>query len=115
MSDVANLLKKYIDVFNETDETSRQAGIAEIFTEDAIYSDPTAEVHGWDGINGHLGNFRKQAPGLIFALGEIRQHHDTLLFGWSASPGGVGNPVASGEDFVLLKGGRIQRIHGFFD
>ncbi|MFE4177494.1 nuclear transport factor 2 family protein [Streptomyces sp. NPDC056909] len=115
MSDiVTDLLKKYIEVFNETDGTRRKAGIAEVFTEDAVYSDPTAEVTGWDGIDGHLGAFRKQAPDLIFALGDVKFHHDTVLFTWTAGPNG-GPSIASGRDFVLLKSGRIHRIHGFFD
>ena len=115
MSDaVTTLLEKYIKVFNETDEAARRAGIAEVFTEDAVYSDPTAEVRGWDGIDGHLGAFRKQAPDLIFALGDVKFHHDTVLFAWTAAPGG-GAPIAGGRDFVLLKEGRIHRIHGFFD
>ena len=115
MSDaVTDLLKRYIEVFNENDDTTRRAGIAEVFTEDAIYSDPTAEVVGWDAIDAHLGAFRKQAAQLIFALGEVKFHHDTALFTWTAGAGG-GAPLASGRDFVLLKDGRIHRIHGFFD
>ncbi len=115
MSDtVTGLLKKYIDVFNETDDVRRKAGISEVFTEDAIYSDPTAQVEGWGGIDGHLGAFRQQAPDMIFTLGDVKVHHDTVLFSWTAGVAG-GSPLASGRDFVLLKDGRIQRIHGFFD
>lgn len=115
MSDAVNkLLRQYIEVFNETDDAIRADGIAEVFTEDAIYSDPTSEVTGRDGINGYIGAFRKQAPQLIFVLGDVKFHHDTVLFDWTAGPDG-GAPVASGRDFVLLKDGQIQRIHGFFD
>ncbi|MEU4349675.1 nuclear transport factor 2 family protein [Streptomyces sp. NPDC023838] len=111
---VNDLLKKYIDVFNETDDVARKSGVTELFTEDAVYSDPMGEVVGWEGIEGYLKAFRQQAPGLIFALGEIKAHHDVVLFAWSAAPEG-GAPIASGKDYVLLKDGRIARLHGFFD
>ncbi|WP_007520225.1 nuclear transport factor 2 family protein [Pseudofrankia saprophytica] len=115
MSDaVTKILQRYIEVFNETDDAARAVGIAEVFTEDALYTDPTAEVAGRDGINAYIGSFRKQAPQLIFVLGAVKFHHDTALFDWTAGPDG-GSPVASGRDFVLLKDGQIERIHGFFD
>lgn len=116
MSDNVNdLLAKYIEVFNESDDAKRQAGVTELFTEDAIYSDPMGEVSGWRDIEGYLRAFRQQAPGLIFALGDVKSHHDVVLFEWSAAPGGVGAPIAVGKDYVLLRDGRIARLHGFFD
>ena len=46
MTDVNTVVQRYIDTWNETDPRRRRALIADVFTEDAGYTDPLAAVRG---------------------------------------------------------------------
>ena len=52
MKDVDSIVKRYIDVWNETDAQRRRALIAEVFAEGAEYTDPLASVAGHEGRRG---------------------------------------------------------------
>ncbi|GAA4534368.1 nuclear transport factor 2 family protein [Amycolatopsis samaneae] len=116
MSDVQRVVEQYIAVWNETDAAARRALVAEVFTEDARYTDPLAAVEGHDGIDGFIGGAQAQFAGLVFSLpAEADAHHDLARFQWYLGAPGAEEPVVIGFDVVELTGGRIAKVYGFLD
>jgi hypothetical protein len=108
-------VEKFIDIANEADDTRRRALIDALFTEDAEYCDPDAQLVGRDAIDAYLGRLSKNfPPGLSFALtAKVNGHHDQARFSWQF--GRPGAAVASGTDVIILEGERVKRLHAFFN
>lgn len=121
MADFDDLAHRYIAAFNETDPARRLGRVAELFTPDAGYTDPLAEVTGHDGIAGFIGAAQRQLAGFEFRLhGPVDAHHTQARFRWVAGPAealdGPGDAPVVGFDVVVTGAdGRIERVHGFLD
>ena len=109
------LITRYLAAWNETDPAARRALVAEVWTEDATYTDPLAAVRGHDEIDATIAAVQGQFPGLVFTrAGEVDAHHDLARFTWNLGPAG-GDPLIVGFDVVEIADGRIARVHGFLD
>jgi len=116
MSSLQQLAERYIEVWNETDTTTRRRLIAELFTDDAAYTDPLGAVSGHDGIDSFIAGAQQQFAGLAFSLGsEVDAHHDIARFSWHLGAAGAAEPVAIGFDVIAAEAGRVSQVHGFLD
>jgi hypothetical protein len=116
MSDVRHITESYIAVWNETDPAARRALISELFTENAEFTDPLAEIRGHDAIDQLVGGAQGQFQGLVFSLGgDTDAHHDLARFTWHLTAPGADEPVVVGFDVIKIEEGRIAQIHGFLD
>ncbi|WP_409180189.1 nuclear transport factor 2 family protein [Amycolatopsis sp. VS8301801F10] len=112
----ADLARRYVDVWNETDPQRRRRLVSEVFAPGATYTDPLGSVAGQDGIDGFIGGAQAQFAGLVFSLpAEPDAHHDLARFQWHLSAPGSPEPVAIGFDVIEISGGRIAKVHGFLD
>ncbi|MFF5262582.1 nuclear transport factor 2 family protein [Actinomadura viridis] len=116
MSDVRNLVERYLATWNERDADARRAAIDEVWAEDARYVDPLAVAEGRAAIDATIGAVQEQFPGLVFRLaGEVDAHHDLARFTWELGPEG-GEALVIGFDVAVLSGdGRFSTVHGFLD
>jgi SnoaL-like protein len=116
MTDVQRLIDRYIDVWNATDPQMRRELIAEVFAEDAAYTDPLAAVRGRDAIDQFVAAAQAQFAGLKFSLGgPIDAHHDQARFQWHLTAPGMAEPVAIGFDVAVFGDGRLRQVYGFLD
>ena len=116
MSDIDNLVHRYLDAWNETDADRRRATIEEVFTTDVRYVDPLAAVQGGPALDGLIGAVQAQFPGLVFTSGgPVDAHHDQARFTWHLGPAGQ-EPVVIGSDVIETGAdGRIRTVLGFID
>jgi SnoaL-like domain len=118
MTDHTQLATRYIAAWNETDPAARRDAVAALYTPDARYVDPVADVQGHDQIAGLIAAVQEQFPGFVFRLSsDVDAHHDQSRFTWDLAPAGAGGdaPVV-GFDVVVTDGdGRIRAVHGFID
>jgi len=78
-------------VLTESDPAARRALVDEVFTEDARYTDPLADVAGREAI----AAVQAQFPGFGFRLaGPVDAHHDQVRFTWHLGPDGAEAPIA---------------------
>ncbi|GAA4019337.1 nuclear transport factor 2 family protein [Allokutzneria multivorans] len=113
MTDIA---ARYIAVWNETDAAKRRHLVDELFTEDATYTDPLAEVAGRDGIDMVIAGAQQQFAGLVFSVpAEADAHHDIARFQWHLGVAGEAEPLVIGFDVVRVNGDRISSVLGFLD
>ena len=116
MTDVNAAIRRYIDMWNETDSRRRRALVAQVFTEEAVYTDPLASVRGHDAIDQFVAAAQAQFPGLEFTLGgPIDAHHDQARFAWHLGAPGSSDPLVIGFDVALVKDGRLHEVYGFLD
>lgn len=115
MTDPETIAKAYIDIWNTAEPEARAAKIAALWSEDATFADPVAQVSGHDGIAAMIAEVRETYPGMTFAVaGTPDGFGEMVRFGWSmAAPGAA--PVVKGTDIATCKAGRIRAVTGFFD
>jgi hypothetical protein len=116
MTQLDDLIDRYFGVWNETDETRREALIARTWTEGATYLDPLLCGEGHDGIDAMVRAVQAKYPGFRFSRdGSIDSHNDRARFGWSFGPGS-GPAMARGLDVAIVApDGRLEHVTGFFD
>jgi SnoaL-like domain len=117
MSDVTATVRTYIDLWNETSGEARMKGITETFTTDATYTDPMADVAGYDGIDAVMAGAQGQFSGFTFKLLDgVDSNHNIARFRWELVPAGGGESIVIGSDIaVFSEDGKIRSIYGFLD
>ncbi len=116
MNNIDSIVQRYLATFNETDARQRSALLQQIYTEDATYIDPHADLEGPAAIHEFIGAIQNKYPGVTFMLaGKVDAHHAQARFTWHAMAQGVREPVAIGFDVIALEKGRIRRVYGFLD
>lgn len=117
MTDFSKIVDNYLAVWNEDDADARGKLVREVFTADVTYTDPMAEVSGYDGVNALIGGARQQFPGFSFTPGgAVDSNHDIARFTWNAGPAGVAEPVVVGFDVIKVDAdGKIATVSGFLD
>jgi hypothetical protein len=112
---LAELIDRYIALWNEADAARRRDLIARTFTEKATYLDPVLEGNGADGIDAMVGAVHEKYPGYRFArTSDVDAHHDRARFSWELAPE-AGPALVKGIDFATLSAdGRLQAVTGFF-
>ena len=110
------IIKRYLEAWNETDPAARRALVESLWAADGSYTDPLADVRGPDAIASLIGAAQQQFPGLEFTLGgTVDANHNQARFTWHLGPAG-GEPIVIGFDVVVLAGDeRIASVHGFLD
>jgi hypothetical protein len=113
---IHTIVRRYIDTWNETNPQRRRALIAQVFVENAGYTDPLAAVRGHDAIDQFVGAAQAQFAGLQFSLGSaVDAHHDQARFSWHLGPVGSDEPVVIGFDVAIVDDGRLRDVYGFID
>ncbi len=116
MSDIQDLVERYIAVWNETDPAARRGQLEALWAEDGTYVDPLAVAEGREAFDATIAAVQAQFPGLVFRLaGPVDAHHHLARFTWELGPAD-GAALAVGFDVAAVAAdGRIQTVHGFLD
>ena len=116
MTATPELAERYVTVWNETDPAQRRAAVEALFTDDARYTDPLADVTGHDAIEATIAAVQAQFPGWEFRLaGPVDAHHDQLRFTWHLGPEGQEAPIVGYDVAVTDGNGRVRTVLGFLD
>ena len=110
-----NLVRRYIDTFNETDGARRSQALSDLYTSDATYTDPHVDLRGPEAIGAFIAQTQERFPGAVFRLrGDIDAHHDQARFQWQAGPEEEPDRFV-GFDVIVTDEGRIRGVYGFSD
>lgn len=102
-------------VFNEPDPERRAAVIAEVFTEDVVFTDAERTVTGRAELGDTVTGLLAQGPGLVFTpSGPFRGVGDLGMRPWRLGPPG-GDAVLGGLDVAQVADGRIARLWTVLD
>ncbi|MGH3208469.1 MAG: nuclear transport factor 2 family protein [Trebonia sp.] len=109
---ISELVRRYLETWNETDPAARREAINELWAADGVYTHPMAVAAGPEQIDATIAAVQDQFPGLAFTLASsVEAHHDVARFAWS-----LGDDLVIGTDVLVLDAdSRISRVHGFLD
>jgi hypothetical protein len=110
------LVSRYIDAWNETDSSRREALAGQVLLETGRYTDPMMGSVGPKEFAGMIGAFQAQMPGLKFErVGGIDATGAMVRFSWRLIDA-RGRQFASGTDVAEFSiDGRFASITGFLD
>jgi hypothetical protein len=114
---VSTLLTRNLhDVFGENDAARRRVAIAEIFTEDCVFYEPSGHVYrGRDEIDRVAGTLRAMHSDFRYQpIAEPEELGNAGRVKWvEGRPGEA--PAVAGTDFIIARDGRIAAVYLFFD
>ncbi len=115
MTDLTQLVDRYIAMWNETDAENRRDLIAGAWTEEGLYVDPLQRGEGHAGIDAMVAAIQDRFPAHRFArTSEVDAHNNVLRFNWALAAEGE-PPLVQGLDVGEVSGDRLERITGFLD
>ncbi|WP_443216732.1 nuclear transport factor 2 family protein [Rhizobium sp. Root1203] len=115
MINAATIAARYIEVWNETDTSRRQALLTEHWAADALYVDPLMKGHERAEISRLIGAAQERFPGFRFALeGDADGYGDRVRFSWRFGPDSEPDMIM-GTDFALIENGQLKQVTGFLD
>lgn len=120
MTKVADLVDRYVAVWNEPDAALRHEGIAALWAEDGAHFTPSLEARGYHALEARVaGAYEKwvKAEGFVFrSANNVETHHSGVRFNWEMVPAAGGAVAAVGFDFLVLgNDGRIRLDYQFLD
>jgi hypothetical protein len=116
MTDVQQLVARYLETWNETDAAARQRALETVWEEEATYVDPLVAVQGRDAIDATIAAVQQQFAGLRFSLaGPVDAHHDVARFTWELGAPGEEAMVVGFDVAEVSAAGRLRSVRGFLD
>lgn len=83
MSIYAAAVARYFEAWNATDADTLAKAVAAAWSEDGTYTDPLADVRGYEQITAVIQAAHEQFPGFEFKLaGDVDGNHHIARFGW---------------------------------
>jgi len=115
MADPETIADRYIEAWNERDETRRRDLIGKLWAEDAAFRDPIAEGDGQAGMDAVIAGIQGRFPDYRFKrIGKADGFGDYLRLSWGLGPDSGDAPI-KGTDFVRVENERLKSVTGFFD
>jgi len=117
VSNVNELVVRYIGIWNERDAKRRRELIAKTWTEDGTYLDAHRHGAGHEGIDAMIGQAQEQFPGYQLRLvSGIETHNGYVRFSWAAGGMAQAPLYLAGTDFAAISSdGRLRAVTGFVD
>jgi hypothetical protein len=119
VSEINELVDRYVAVWNQPDAALRRRGIAELWTEDGVHLTPVHEARGYEAIEARVTGAHQRfvgTGGYIFRAepNTADGHHNVVRFNWEMVPANGGAVEAAGFDFLILDDdGRIRYDYQF--
>lgn len=113
MSDpIENLMRaNLLDVFNERDDTKRQAAIERTYATDVAWTDDEGTVVGRDSLEAKCVGLQSNLGGLEFAAdGPVHTVPGFAHLAWKLFDPGSGHAVMTGFDAAVIEDGLISRL-----
>jgi hypothetical protein len=117
MSNINEIVVRYVAAWNERDPKRRRDLIANTWCEDGVYRDAHRHGEGHDAIDAMIDAAQRQFAGYRIALKSgIEAHNDYARFSWAAGGTSEAPLYLGGTDFVVVADdGRLKSVVGFVD
>jgi hypothetical protein len=118
--DPTELTNRYLEIWNEEDETRRNAAIRALWAEDGGHVAPSMEVYGHEALEARVARTHQRwvvDQGYRFASrGNATAHHNAVKFTWEMVPAAGGEAESVGVDLFLLdEDGRVRCVYQFIE
>jgi hypothetical protein len=112
---IADMVTRYMAAWNEPDTTTRDALLAQCWSDSGSYVDPKVSLAGREALSRHIATVQAARPGarLEFMSG-IDVHHNVVRFLWRLVRADGSRGDTSIDFGEVGPDGRLVRIIGFF-
>jgi hypothetical protein len=111
---IADVVNRYVAVWNESDPHVRRQSISELWAPDGATYHRFIDARGREAVEARVaGSWVKwvQTNGYVFRSRQnVRAHHDVVAFNWEMVPAGGGEVAAVGLEFLVLTGENLIRF-----
>ena len=117
MSNINEVVVRYVAAWNERDPKRRRDLIANTWCEDGVYRDAHRRGEGHAAIDAMIDVAQRQFQGYRIALKSgIEAHNGYARFSWAAGGTSDAPLYLGGTDFVVVADdGRLKSVVGFVD
>ncbi|MEU8685881.1 nuclear transport factor 2 family protein [Streptomyces sp. NPDC048611] len=118
MTNIADVVDRYTEVWNEVDTDRRQKAVGELWASDGYYANATDEYRGHRQIHEAIHEAYEDfvEKGFAFTIHNYQVNHDSARLTWHMVPAGGGDVAAVGTEFIVLgPDGLIRSDHQFMD
>ncbi len=118
MSELNQLVNRYIALWHEPDAELRRQSITELWVEDGAQFTRLREIRGYQALIERVSTAYEKfvkTEGFLFRLSsDVDAHHNAVKFTWEMVPAAGGEAAAVGTIFLLLSDdGRIHLDYQF--
>jgi hypothetical protein len=118
MSQIDQLVNRYMQLWHEPNAELRRKNIAELWVEDGAQFTNSHEYRGYKALEERVASAHEEfveKGGFVFRLsGNVQEHHNAVKFSWEMVPSAGGEVAAVGTIFLLLNNdGRIHLDYQF--
>jgi len=114
-ADIEELINRYFDSLNETNEGRRRELTKQVWAEKGKFGTPYGEVTGQQGIEVLIAGVQKRfTNSIVRRTTKIDGFGNYLRWGFTLSAADE-TPILSGVDFAIIENGKLQVVMGFFD
>lgn len=117
-TELQQLVKQYMEIWNESNAELRRASIAKIWTEDGVQFTPENEYRGYEALEKRVSSAYEEfveQGGFVFKLsGKSEEHHGAVKLTWEMVPAAGGEVAAVGTIFLLLSDDGRARLDYHF-
>lgn len=108
---------RYFEAWNTRQPDALARAVALAWHPQGGYTDPLADVRGYEGIVAVVAAAHARFPGFVFRqTGSVDGHHDTARFSWELVNEADGSAPVAGSDVITLDTeGQIVSVLGFLD
>jgi len=113
---LTELIDRYCEVWNEPNPDRRAELLAQVWADDATYTDPSVHAATSGELLAHIEKVRARRPGSkVVRTSAVDFHHGLARFSWHVVQAD-GSALPDGLDVAELSadGKRLERIVGFF-
>ncbi|MDD9237224.1 nuclear transport factor 2 family protein [Enterobacter roggenkampii] len=109
------IIDRYCEAWSDPEPAARAAALAEVWAQDARYTDPRADAYGTEALLEHIASVLAQRPGArVVRTSAVQLHHGFARFAWQVIEAD-GTRLPEGLDIAMVgEDGRITQIIGFF-
>jgi len=120
MTDIEELIERYVSVWNEPDIDRRRIGIVALWTEDGAHITHGFEYPGYATIEARIAQVHDlfvATGAYVFRRTDIIAARDNVVrFDWQMLPANGGEPAGAGFDLLVLsEDGRIRVDYHFHE
>ncbi len=120
MTQVTELVDRYVAVWNEPDADRRRTAIGRLWSEDAVQFTPSLEARGHRELEARVTVAHEKwvrSGGFVFrSVNNVEAHHGAVRFNWEMVSAAGGAVAAVGFQFLVLgDDGRIRLDYQFLD
>lgn len=115
LNPLQNTWEAYMKLWAQRDRVKRLKQFEQCLNPTCTYTDPMAQISGYEFLCSYISEFQENVPGGIFITTDFTHHHARSLAHWDMLDS-RGKCLSQGASFALYgTDGRVMQMTDFFD